>query len=400
MTEAHNWARKLAEAGYEVFPLFGVYERDGVWIDEREGVEASAELKSGKRPRVRWVHEATTDLAQVDEWWGKWPHSNVGVKCEGKLVVVDCDSDDAIDNFELSYLGNEEEPLETFSVVTPRGCHFWFHGESRTFKPAPDTDVKASGGYVVGPGSVSAGGRRYEASGDLGRVLDAPDWACRTSGDYHGQSSGGAEGEELRIAAGNRSNALIKVAGALSRLGLPRHLTKEFVARVNDVCTDAPLSVAELEDTIYRSVDKWELGTAVVDSMVMLDMMRTLYGTTEDADEVQPEESFFMFEEDRRLRPEPTWVYEGLLPEYGIGQLFGPSYVGKTFLGIDLALSLCNGLPWMGFSVNTEPRYYDPVMQDKYRKDHALYILGEGSWDFQERLDALLGAYRSVRPLI
>lgn len=49
-----------------------------------------------------------------------------------------------------------------------------------------------------------------------------------------------------------------------------------------------------------------------------------------------------------RNRPEPEWLVDGVLPEKGLGVVYGPSGDGKTFAVIDLLGSLACGLPWLG----------------------------------------------------
>ncbi len=81
-----------------------------------------------------------------------------------------------------------------------------------------------------------------------------------------------------------------------------------------------------------------------------------------------------------RRRPKPRWLIEDVLPEQGVGSVFGPTYSGKTFVCIDLALTVANGLSyWHGFPVNAS----GPVV----------YVAMEGSFDFVDRIDAWLLAH-------
>jgi hypothetical protein len=84
---------------------------------------------------------------------------------------------------------------------------------------------------------------------------------------------------------------------------------------------------------------------------------------------------------DRRNRPELVWTVEDTLPEYGVGMLVGPSYTGKTYVGVDLSLSLCNDsvATWFGREVR--------------RRGDVVYVLMEGAWDFQQRVEAWLSAH-------
>lgn len=60
------------------------------------------------------------------------------------------------------------------------------------------------------------------------------------------------------------------------------------------------------------------------------------------------------------LQP-PGWIIKGLLLQKGIGQIFGPSYTGKSLLAVSLALAVSLGTDWFGFKVKKRPVLYIPV---------------------------------------
>ncbi|MBF0154642.1 MAG: AAA family ATPase [Magnetococcales bacterium] len=47
--------------------------------------------------------------------------------------------------------------------------------------------------------------------------------------------------------------------------------------------------------------------------------------------------------------PQSTWIIKGILPETGIGAIFGPSGASKSFLAIDMAGHLSTGDNWFGY---------------------------------------------------
>lgn len=49
--------------------------------------------------------------------------------------------------------------------------------------------------------------------------------------------------------------------------------------------------------------------------------------------------------------PASRWMVKGLLPDKGVGALYGPSMCGKTFLMMDLVHSVGRGEDWAGFKV-------------------------------------------------
>lgn len=59
------------------------------------------------------------------------------------------------------------------------------------------------------------------------------------------------------------------------------------------------------------------------------------------------------------LHAEPiSWRVKGVIPERGIAALYGASGSGKSFLAIDLAMSIAEGGAWCGYRVNPCPVVY------------------------------------------
>ena len=46
--------------------------------------------------------------------------------------------------------------------------------------------------------------------------------------------------------------------------------------------------------------------------------------------------------------PEMRWVVEDVFPEQGLLCVYGPSGVGKSFLCLDLAAAVAEGVDWFG----------------------------------------------------
>lgn len=119
-----------------------------------------------KKPVIPWqeyqLRRATaTEIAA----WSSNPRGyNVGVVCgptSGNLVVLDIDSNEARAELECAH-----GPLPRTPVVkTAKGWHFYLTdptGELRNFVgKLPGVDLRATGGYVVGPGSIHPSGVEY-----------------------------------------------------------------------------------------------------------------------------------------------------------------------------------------------------------------------------------------------
>ncbi|WP_138275768.1 bifunctional DNA primase/polymerase [Rhodoluna limnophila] len=136
------YALHLASIGMKIIPL-------------KPGLKVPADFG--------WQEQATSDSAVIKNWFETRPKMNYGIACgQSGLLVVDLDvkkGDNGIANWrELSTNLN----VNTFEVETPSGgLHLYFWGEG--FRNSAGTiargvDLRASGGYVVGPGSQTAEG--------------------------------------------------------------------------------------------------------------------------------------------------------------------------------------------------------------------------------------------------
>ena len=66
-----------------------------------------------------WQTKATTDTATIESWWTQWPNANVGIHCDG-LVVIDVDPKNG-GRESLAALEQEITLEATYEVDTPSG---------------------------------------------------------------------------------------------------------------------------------------------------------------------------------------------------------------------------------------------------------------------------------------
>src|SRR5215472_14600870 len=79
----------------------------------------------------------------------------------------------------------------------------------------------------------------------------------------------------------------------------------------------------------------------------------------------------------------PNWLVDGMIPAKGLGFVYGPSYVGKSFLvNGELALAVANGTQFFGRDT---------------RSGAVIVALGEGESDAAIRKDARVIRERSDR---
>jgi putative DNA primase/helicase len=138
--DLHAWARRYAEHGWAVFP---VKPRD-------------------KRPlTANGFKDATTDPAQIADWWQQWPDANIGHPVPDGCLVVDVDPRH---DGTVASLGAIPHTVTT--VTGSGGTHHYFHTPAGVrltgkFRDLQGVDVRKPGNYVLLPPSVHANGRRY-----------------------------------------------------------------------------------------------------------------------------------------------------------------------------------------------------------------------------------------------
>ena len=179
------------------------------------------------RAAGRWCHgfhAASTDASLLDRWWGGTPALGVAVACgPAGLVVLDVDAHndpvpardrvlpgiaihDGVDltglanGFHtlalLAALRNQPDPAldaSTLRVRTPSGgLHLWYRapagrkflcssGSSPGRALAWQVDVRAHGGYIIAPGTVTAAGV-YEPVGAAREPAPLPAWLAQELG--------------------------------------------------------------------------------------------------------------------------------------------------------------------------------------------------------------------------
>lgn len=65
-------------------------------------------------------------------------------------------------------------------------------------------------------------------------------------------------------------------------------------------------------------------------------------------------------DQDLQHLPPHQWLVKGIIPETGIGTIFGQSGTFKSFIALDLMAYVANGQPWFGRRVRPAPAVYVP----------------------------------------
>jgi hypothetical protein len=255
-------ALRYAKLGYRVFPC----------------------VPGGKSPITEHgFHDATTDAAQIEQWWTEQPRANIGLATEA-LLVVD------IDGRDNSWLANQpDRTLELASVpmaLTPRG------GSHRVFRQpadkdwrctegrlAPKVDTRAAGGYIVAPPSLveSVGAYHWVEGLELdvppNALAEPPAWLVAeldrlAAGSPTLAHVAAGSPKAGQIPEGQRNATLARLAGAMRRVGMT---APEIAAALHQANADRcvpPVSPREVE-RIAASIARYlpdEVSVALVEN--------------------------------------------------------------------------------------------------------------------------------------
>ena len=197
--------------------------------------------------------DATSDEAQIGEWWTRFPDANIGIATGGGLVVVDIDSPEA-----MAACSGRGLPA-TVVAATGRGWHYYYRGDGRSLVGVlPGVDTRGDGGYVVAPPSIHESGRTYawEDSPEHTALADAPPWLADLSRALP-RAEGGTAALPRDIIAGGRNAALASLAGTVRAREASEAAIFALLRVTNDERCRPPLDEKEVQK-IARSFASYE----------------------------------------------------------------------------------------------------------------------------------------------
>lgn len=376
-------ALELAELGFRLFPL----------------AAGSKVPPKG----LAWKDEATADPLKIKEWFESDPAMNYGVATGAGAIVLDVDTKGGkpgLSSLEALEIGFDLP--ESYRVETPSGgVHVYLKVSEQhrnrvdSIPDFPAIDVRADGGYVVGPGSV-VGGKTYVARpGPIAPAGPGVEQLLLRSAPDHSLATSKEPIVELDLPAhvdmaieylANRAPEATEGAGG-------NETTYQVAAR----CREYGLSQ---EKTLDVMLDHWneqkafpawlpaDLQTVVANAYKYATGAwggGTPAGEFEPVDlgedETPPKSSKapkWVFETigDLRRLPPVKWLVKDWIPENSSGIVYGKWGSGKSFLMFDLAFHLAYGMGhWHGAALPGEPK-------------RVLVLAREGHQGFTARADA------------
>ena len=257
-------------AGWAVLPLAGM-----------SAGECACRRPCGhpaKHPITRHgVHDATTDVVLIREWWRRSPGANVGIAtgAASGLVVVDVDLPRGGRESLRALAEAGHELASTLRSYTGGGGLHLFYAPAPGVGvpnavgrlpgvaiPLPGIDLRSDGGYVVAPPSVHASGRRYRW--DRRPIVALPAWISprprvtpaprvaqspTTGASPYGGAALHNELSAVRaLVVGQRNDGLNRAAFSLGRLVGGGELSDALVAE-SLLCAALAIGLGESEAT-------------------------------------------------------------------------------------------------------------------------------------------------------
>jgi len=298
-----------------------------------------------KFPSVEWKQYQSRKPSdqELNNWFGTTKPTNIGFVCgaiSDNLVVVDFDSAELFDAFNIH---------DTTIVKTKQGYHAYFKSKfpvkSTRFEFVGHTagiDIKAEGGVVVAPPSKHPSGAIYEFVNDI-----AP---AKVDGDFlHGFKEKCSEVEKEKgwqlkkiseridvntllsgSEKGNRNDFGFKLA--------TYHRTKNFNTEKTlkklqewNLKNNPPLSESELEVIVWSAYKNTEPYSYI-------------FVETSESGKLPA-----IFHEDfiKKEFPKQKWVVDGYIPRESVCILAGKRAGFKTWIALDLAISIASGKPFL-----------------------------------------------------
>lgn len=369
------------------------------------------------------VRDATTDPAQIREWWGQHPAANIGIVPPPDRFVYDVDvakGKRGADTLESLEAEHGAVPRDLVQVTGSGGLHIVMAmEEGRRPPPALNSahiNVKGHTGYIVAAPSVHPDtGKRYrweglDPSGFASAAKAAPmapDWLWQAARSDSTQSG---DSDDLDYLTGRLQWPAKRLRKVLNRLDLEEWcddyhgwlkvgMALHHESQGEDWGLDLWHEFSEESgkydpdelDKRWRGFGKAPGEPIRFVSMVYEAGMESMLKDSDAPPDERKTKSKVTLKrwtaEDVASFNPPVEFVEGLLREGEFSAVIGPSGTGKTFFAYTLGFHVASGREFFGRKVRKRPVIYvglegedgvisrNRALEIEYREDSLVYIL-------------------------
>ena len=354
------------------------------------------------------VIEASTDPAKIEAWWGRWPRANIGMNVgDAGFMVVDFDPGSSQTELERNV---GAVPPTKLRQKTPRGGEHWFYALSpgevvsnSSSKLSDHVDVRSFHGYVLlWPSKTADGsyewleeGKPSHRTDDMVRVAnshrekdaDRDNWIITPDLDENVASAIKWLKTDAKIAIEGHGgdNTAYATAAMLKSFGISGELAFDLMwEHWNSRCVP-PWTAEEVDHLEAKVQNGYSYNTSPPGNITPAYRTARSQALFKPVQRELPSGSEYSSGRFRivdreglsHVRP-AEWLVHNLLPQNGYALLVGAPGTFKTFVALDIALSVATGAnyPWKGMwgEIN------DP--------GPALFAVGEGRSGFKKRVEA------------
>ena len=349
-------------------------------------------------PNTNGVHGATTNPIKITEWWTETPNANIGFHVgAASMMAVDFDPGSDPDAFAETY----DLPDETLTAITPRGGTHEFYMVPEAVPPsssklADKVDIRSDGSYVLLAPSVTEDGA-YSWDGEDTPIAGAPLKLIEAAGESKTKAADVSTDsvehdlphnveafstwlikEAVTPKEGERNNVLFKTVAMARSFALSPHKAQELIWDWMISAWDAePLSEAEFEGRIESVYSSKNVTSAQGNMTTDYHRANSVF-QDESKGRLWKSNKFRIVDSKgiKAIEP-PRWLIENMLPSNAYVMMFGPPGQYKSFLALDIALSIAaKKKKWLNGSAI------------RPNSGKVLYALGEGRPGFRQRVAA------------
>jgi len=359
---------------------------------------------TGKHPKIRlWQEEASTNAEKANKWFNNSYKNNIGIATGKKsgVTVIDIDINHQIGKFGDESLEHLEQKLgklpDTVEQKTGGGGRqlFFKQFEIPGFELknsagiiGESIDIRSDGGMVVVYPSMHKSGNQYiwEESSKPGsiEIAELPSlWIdyirnCYSKKDTNGKSEKFKMPE--KIDNGKRNDTFFRSACSMHEKGLSRNAILAALKEENIEKCDIPLEESELITIIDNVVARYEQGQGYKSES---ESGVKVIAKPHSGDDLL-----------RANLPPISFIMQDFLTVGGVYLLAGGSKMGKTWLSLDMSISISQGMPFMGKATKKTPvLYIDRESSETSLKSRILAMHKNGvdlsNWSYIHKCNCL-----------
>lgn len=303
-----------------------------------------------KRPYMtNWLqyNRIRADSETVHNWFNHLSGAGVGLVTGrvSNIVVLDVESYCKTPIEELI----KKYPTQMVSKTGSGGYHLFYQYPQNISKVSnrvgvfDGADIRADGGFIVLPPTVHPNGNRYKwvrqgAPGIFPKEL------LEINSKPKIESGSGWVTETLRgVSEGGRNDTCARLAGYFFKKGMTQDIVEALLLEWNER-NDPPLPINEVRTTI-RSIERSHSGIQTQFTSVEFEDDKI----EEEKNKVPTFDVMRMSDYVKGYGGEGvSWLIDDWLPDKSITFLVSPPESYKTWMLLDLAVSVASGVPFLG----------------------------------------------------